>query len=182
MVGLPHLLGLAAIVAGVSGCVFLDLLLGVPPFDPDNPFPSFPVPSAEVTFTTGTATLVIDGETIVLAGLARAGTTDADYGTQVTWTDGEGWYLTYYGYEQSFLTESSYVSLDRVFDNQHWVIYDQYRCVTTTTQVDAGGVVGTAVCRGLQWSDYFGGYSILGLPSTIPGEPTFDADITFEAH
>ena len=182
MLGLPHLLGVAAIVTGVSGCALLDLLLGVPPFDPDNPFPTFPAPSAEVTFTTGSATLVIDGETIVLDELAGIGTTEADYGTQVTWTDGEGWYLTYYGYDADFVTESAYLSLDRVFDNQHWIIFDPYRCVTTTTQVDAGGLVGSAVCRGMQWSDYFGGDSILGLPVAIPGEPAFDADITFEAH
>jgi hypothetical protein len=139
------------------------------------------VPSGQVTYTTGHATLAIDGEDIELTQIAGVGTFEAEYGTQVTWTDGAGWYLTFYGYSEDEFAESSYLSLDRVSENQHWVVYDPYRCVTTTTQADASGVVGSAICRGMNWSDYFGANSVLG-PTTIPGEPPFDADITFEAH
>ncbi len=182
MLGLPHVLGVAAIVTGVSGCAFLELLLGVTPFDPDDPFPSFPAPSAEVTYTTGQASLAIDGESIVLDRLAGTGTFDDDYGTHVAWANDDGWYLTYYAYGEDDGMDSRYLSIDRVFDNQHWVVDDPTRCVTTTTQADAGGVVGSAACRGMRWRDYFDSLFIFGVPVNLPNEPAFDADITFEAH
>ncbi len=183
MLGLPHLLGVAAIVTGLTGCALLDLMLGVPPFDPDNPFPSFPIPSAQASFSTGSATLVIGDETIVLDELVGGGAMQDDFGTQVTWTNGGGWYLSYFGTpDMGFGAETHYVSLDRLFDTQHWMTDDPSRCVTTTTQADANGLVGSATCRGLEWADFFSVRSGLGYPTAIPGQPIFDADITFESH
>ena len=59
---------------------------------------------------------------------------------------------------------------------------DPSRCVTTIERADASGVAGSATCRGLEWTDYFGSYSMTGFPQPIPGEEPFDAEITFEAH
>lgn len=182
MLGLPHLLGVAAIVTGISGCALLDLLLGVPPVFPNEPFPSFPTPSAEVTFTTGQATLVIDGEEIELTRVVGAGTFDPLFGTHVTWTNDDGWYLTYYAYaEDEFGVDTRYLSIDLVSGHEHWVANDPTRCVTTTSQADAGGLAGSAACRGLRWSDYFNSFSMFGVPLDLPNEAPFDADVTFEA-
>ncbi len=179
MHGLPHVVVVALLVTGVSGCGLLDLLLGDPfAFDPDE----FPFPSPGTTFTSGTATIELQDETLVLDQLAD-GTVQSDLGIHVTWTNGEGWYLTFTGFpDAAFMPDNGYLSMDRIFDGQHWLLYDQSRCVTTTDQADAAGVVGSAVCRGLEWSDYFSAFSGFGLPEEIPGEPPFDAEITFEAH
>ena len=178
---LGRLLGLAVLSLSLSGCDLLTLLGAGPfPFDPDNPFP---FPSPEATFTSGTATIELDGETITLDEVVEGSSMSADLGTNVTWTNGDGWYLTFYGYPAfDGLGEDGYLSMDRLFDSQHWVIYNPERCVTTTETSGADGVSGTAICRGLEWSDYFGGFGSTGIPSEIPGEPAFDADITFEAH
>jgi hypothetical protein len=178
---LPQLLGVVFLVTGVSGCALLDLLMGgSAPFDPDAPFP---FPTASVTFTSGTASIVIDGKTMVLDQLVGEPGTVPELGTKVTWTDGEGFYLTFTGYPEVIpVPESSFLSMDRVFENQHWMIYNPERCLTTTERADAGGISGSATCRGLEWSDYFASPNGIGLPKEIPGVPAFDAEITFEAH
>ncbi len=184
MIGLPHVLGMFAITTGLTGCALLDLLLGLPPgLDPDATFPPFPISTAETTFTTGSATIELAGETLVLDELTGGGSMAEDFGIQAKWSNGDGWYLTYYSYPDiGFGSESAYLSIDRIFDGQHWTIYDPSRCVTTTERADATGVEGTATCRGLSWSDYFSSSSGMGFPQEIDGEPTFDAEITFEAH
>lgn len=184
MIGLPHVLGVFLITTGLSGCFLLDLLLGQPPvLDPDATFPPFPIPTAETTFTTGSATIVLAGETLVLDELAGGGSMIEELGIQARWTNGDGWYLTFYSYPDiGFPAESAYLSIDRIFEDQHWTIYDQTRCVTTTQVDEATGVTGTATCRGLEWSDYFSSFSGMGFPEAIEGEPPFDAEITFEAH
>jgi hypothetical protein len=178
---LPHVLGMFLIATGLSGCTLLELLLGQPPsFDPDA---TFPIPTAEATFTTGSATINLAGETLVLDQLASGGTITDELGIRATWTNGDGWYLTFYGFpDMGLISESGYLSIDRIFDDQHRVIYDPSRCITTTERADATGVAGTALCRGLEWSDYFSSISGMGFPQEIEGEPAFDADITFEAH
>jgi hypothetical protein len=190
VIGLPHVLGVALITTGLSGCALLDLLLGQPPFpDPDGSFPPFPFASAETTFTTGSATIVLSGEagepgeTLVLDELAGGGSLLEGFGLQARWTNGDGWYLTFQSYPDFGLpAESAYLTIDRIFDGRHWTTYDQTRCVTTTQVDEATGIVGTATCRGLKWSDFFSSSSGLGLPEVIEGEPPFDAEITFEAH
>ena len=180
MLGPAHVLAVAALMAGTSGCALLDLLLGGSAFNPDEPFP---FPSAEATFTTGTAKIELEGETIVLDQLKSGGTVTDQLGTSATWTNGEGWYLTFSGYpDVGFGAESGFLSLNRIVDGQHWVTYDPTRCVTTTDHANQTGIQGTAICRGLEWSDYFATLSGLGTPQEIEGEPAFDADITFEAH
>jgi hypothetical protein len=181
VIGLPHLLGVLLITTGVSGCAFLDLLLGLDPgFDPDATFPPFP--TAEATFTTGSATIELAAETLVLDELASGGAMADELGTRATWTNGDGWYVTFYGFSGAgFGPESGYLSIDRIFEDQHWIINDQSRCVTTIERADPTGIAGTAVCRGLKWSDYFSSISGMGFPVAVEGEPAFDAEITFEA-
>jgi hypothetical protein len=181
--GLQHILAVGLISFGVSGCFFLDLLLGGPGIDPEASFPPFPLPSSEATFSTGSATVVRGGETIVLDELVPPATLNGELGgTKVTWTDGEGLYLTYLGYpDMGMIPDSSYLSMDWIADNRHWLILDPSRCVTTTETEDATGVVGRATCRGLEWVDWSTSMSGM-LPQAVPGQPAFDAEITFEAH
>ena len=42
MFGLPQLFAAGVLAAGLTGCTFLDLLVGAPPFDPSDPDFSFP--------------------------------------------------------------------------------------------------------------------------------------------
>jgi hypothetical protein len=182
MPGLQHVLAVLLISFGVSGCFFLDMLLGGPAIDPDGTFPPFAMPSAEATFSAGSASFVRNGETTVLDELVQPATLNGTLGTKVTWTDGEGLYLTFIGFSDiDMLPDSSYLSIDWIVENRHWLILDPTRCVTTTDTVDTTGVVGRATCRGLQWVDW--STSMSGaLPLPVPGQPAFDAEITFEAH
>jgi hypothetical protein len=178
VIGLPHVLAVGLLVTQLSGCSLLDLLFGVePPFDPDDPFP---FPTAEATFTTGTATIELENETIVLDELL-ANSNLTEFGFSVARENDDGWYLTFSGFpEDPFAPEGGYLSMHRIVDNEHLVILDSTRCVTTTDQADADGIVGSATCRGLRWSDYFSTNPI-GLPEPNSSEPPFDAEITFEA-
>jgi hypothetical protein len=183
MGGLSQLLGVIFLVTGMSGCVFLDLLLGGPGIDPDSSFPPFPIPSAQATFTTGSATLERNGQTVELDELSGPAGIGGELGTKVTWTDGQGLYLSYFGLpEMPLMPDTAYLSLDWIADGRHWMLLDATRCVTTTARADETGVVGTATCRGLKWSDWHSMMSGMGFPQEVPGEPAFDAEITFEAH
>lgn len=178
MRGIPQIVAVAVIGLAASGCDLLTLLGGPDPFDPN-----FPLPSPAATWNSGSATIELDGETLVLDRLVGTGTFEPDFGTSVTWTNGEGWYLSYSGYlDPAFPGEPGYVSLDRVFDTNHWVIGNSERCVTTTDEIGPDGLSGSVICRGIEWTDYFGLFSATGFPVEIPGEAPFDADITFEAH
>jgi hypothetical protein len=175
---LARLLGIAVLGLTLSGCDLLTLLGGEPfPFDPDNPFPE-----PDATFTSGTATIELEGETLILDQLVGVASTSVDMGTSATWTNGDGWYLSFYGYGAGLgFGDEGYLSLDRLVDGEHWIIYDGTRCVTTTDTMGPEGLAGSATCRGLRWGDYFSGISELGFPEEIPGQPAFDAEIIFEA-
>jgi len=185
VIGPAHVLAVALLVTGTSGCTLLDLLLGVggvvPPFDPNEPFP---FPTAEATFSTGEATITIDGERIVLDELAGDAVITTDLGAHVTWENEDGWYMSFTAYpgEPPFPDLGSFLSVDRITEHEHWVLIDPTRCVTTTEQVDADGIKGTATCRGLRWADYFTAYSGTGFPQPLPSQEPFDAEIAFEAH
>lgn len=181
MPGLPHVAGVILLVMGMSSCSLLDLLFGIePPFDPDEPFP---FPTAEASFTTGTATIELEGETLVLDELAGDAAFSADFGANVRWTNGDGRYLSVFALpDMGMVPDSSYLTFDWLTDGRHWVIIDPGRCVTTVEQADASGVSGRATCRGLEWSDYFSSYSGIGVPEPVEGHDPFDAEIIFEAH
>ena len=182
MIGLPQVLAAGLLAAGVSSCSLLDLLFGAP-FDPNASFPPFPIASAAATYSTGQATVKLNGETLVLDQLVPGAAADSEYGTHVVWTDGAGWYVSYSSVPDSgVLGTPGLLTFDRIVDHAHWVIVDPFRCVTTTTKADPTQLVGTALCRGLTWSDWFGSQQLSGLPQPIPSQPPFDADVTFEAH
>jgi hypothetical protein len=180
--GLPHLFAVAAIVTQVGGCSVLDLLLGVgpEPFDPGEPFP---FPTAEATFSTGSATLELDGETVVLDEVLEDSGL-GEFGFTVTWENDDGWYLQLSGFpdELDFPGGGAYLSLHRLQDNEHLVVVDPSRCVTTIDASGADGVTGTATCRGLEWTDFFASYPLSGVPKPIEGQEPFDAEISFEAN
>jgi hypothetical protein len=181
MLGPAHILAVGLLMAGTSGCTLLDLLLGTPPsFDPDEPFP---FPTTEATFSTGRATIQIGGDAIVLDELVGEAGVSPDLGTHVAWENDDGWYLSFTALPGEVpFSAGSYLSIDRIADNEHWVLADPSRCVTTTETVAATGVNGSATCRGLQWADFFSAYSGTGFPKPIPSQAAFDAEITFEAH
>ena len=182
MGGLPHVLAVGLLAAGLSGCTLLDLLLGSTPPGPGASFPPQPEPSAVATYSTGRVTIELDGETLVLDRVLPGAAMEAEYGTHVVWTNGAGWYVSYSRYDDLGVPiETTYLSIDRIVNNEHWVIADPFRCVATTTHADATGITGTAICRGLNWSDWFSSYQGTGLPQQIPGQSAFDADIMFEA-
>ena len=182
MHGLPHVLAVGLIVTQVSGCSLLDLFLGGGP-DPLDPGEPFPFPSAEAPLTTCTATIDMNGETVLLDDLLT-GSGASEFGYTVTWENDDGWYLQLEGFGDGLGLPAggAYLTLHRISDNDHLVILDPSRCVTT---VDTTGdaITGSATCRGLQWSDFFASYSgsIGGFPKPIEGMDPFDAEITFEA-
>lgn len=182
MIGPAHILAVTLLVSATSGCTVLDLLLGLPgdpSFNPDDPFP---FPSAEATFATGAATLKIGDETIVLDEVVED--SGISFGAvHVVWENDDGWYMTYSAFpDEPFLGNGGYITIERINEHEHWVVSDPSRCVATTDAADESGVRGTAICRGLRWSDYFRQYSGTGaFPEPIPSEPPFDADVTFEA-
>jgi hypothetical protein len=182
VIGPAHVLAVALVMAGTSGCSLLDLLLGTG-FGPLDPGGEPPFPTASATFTSGTATIKLADQTIVLDELAGAAGVDVDLGTHVAWENEDGWYLTYVDYSDDAFPGSAYLTIDRIFEHEHWVIADSARCLTTTTQSGRFGVKGSATCRGAEWTDFFNAYSFTsaGLPEPIAGEPAFDAEITFEA-
>lgn len=188
MPALPLVLATGLIAASATGCVFLDSLLGIPPIDPNATIPPFPFETAgPPAYTTGRATLTISGEgaepsgPVTLDELASANV-EADLGVLVVWENADGWYLTFTSFSDVGADLGSYLSVDRIVDHKHWTIVDPTRCLTTTTQSDAGGLVGTATCRGARWADFFSAYQGLGFPQPLPDQPPFDAEITFEAH
>lgn len=199
----------AAAVAIVVGAAFLlsgcQYLLGLPPatpagpiggsfdpgvlesfdpglfgsFDPNND-PGFSLPPPLATYTSGTANVSMAGATTTLDKLSAPGTSYADFGTDVGWTDGKGLYFHYYGTSEPGAPGDGFVTIDRIRDGQHWASADPGVCTVKVTQNDAKGLVGTATCKGMQWADTMA--TTTGSdPALVEGEPSFDADITFRA-
>ena len=165
-----------AIVAG--GC---DLLFPGAGFDGD-----FPSSSPIATFATGTATIAIaDGETIVLTTLAKGAGIDSFFGSDVHWSGPDGWHLRLSGAGADLnglggFGGNAYLTLDRVFDAQHWTTYDPSRCIVDIAVADKTAVRGSATCKGLEWYDALDSALSPDGPNELD-EPKFDAEITFEA-
>lgn len=167
----------AASAVVVGGCSLL-YGLGYPgPFPEGSPGPS-------VKYGTGKATIAIDkGPAIALTTLTEGGTIVPEFGVGATFRNDDGWYLRLIGATagQSTFASTTYMTLDRVVDGEHWTATDPGRCRFTITKADATGLDGTASCTGLRWSDAISsGYSESYEPPYID-QPAFDAEITFEA-
>ena len=169
------LIGAAAAAFVLAGCSYLTGLSDIEEdFNPESP---------DATYTSGTATLTIAGEVTTLDRLPSAGTYYEIYGADAIWTDGLGWYVRLSGASTTagFLGPTGYLTLDRIADNAHWTTFDSARCIVSVVRADLGGLGGSATCRGLRWSDAFGGYGLGFEPLYIESEPAFDAELTFAA-
>jgi hypothetical protein len=178
--GLPHVLAVGLILTQLTGCSLLDALLGFEePFGPGGPFPT---PTTEVHFTSGSATLTIDGETRVLDELAGDARIDGLLGLTVRWTDGAGWYLGIESFgDADDLEGGAYLSLDWIADNRHWTVWNSYECETTFERAGEFRVKGSATCEGLEWTDYLSNSTLSGPPEPVAGQAAFDVEMTFEA-
>ena len=196
--------GVVAVLVGaaflLSGCQYLLGLVGplpqpvpidgsfdpglYPSFDPgafESLEPDFSMPPPTATYTSGSATLTVAGATTTMERLSGPGFTYAEMGTQVSWTDGKGHFLTLYGTgEPGLPMGDGILSIDRIADGEHWATSNPEGCAVTLTQDDATGVIGTARCKGLRWSNVMT-IPIGPGPSFIEAEPAFDAEISFHA-
>ena len=169
---------LVAFVAG--GCELLLSGAGVGP-------QGFPPPSQIASFSTGSATIAITGaETIELNELDKTSGIESMVGSDVRWTNADGWSLRVNGAGMSLpdgieppIESAAFITLDRISDGHHLTTFDPSRCVVTIAVADKTGVRGTATCRGVEWYDALDGASI---EQPKPADaPQFDAEITFEA-
>ena len=177
----------ALIAFTLAGCQYLFGLSPMPPigpigsFDPDA-FESFApelLPSPQAVLTSGTASVTIDGETTKLDRLVGNGAIYDEFGSQATWTDGEGLYVRFYG-DADIGAGPGYVSLDRIRDGTHWTTIDPSGCVLMVSKSDTSGIAGTASCKDLRWSDAMSGFA-MPYQQFVEGQPAFDAEISFEA-
>ena len=199
---------LAAVLIGavfvLGGCQYLlglgngGLVVPIPPanasfdpgvfdsFDPGvfqsfDPAPDASLPAPIAALTRGSATITIGGSVTKLGRLTEPGVVYQDLGAETSWTDGKGTYVQFYSGDQvDPSARGGYIQLDRIRSGQHWAIDDPTACVVTVKQVSTKGLSGTASCKGLHWTDTMSGFGGDG-PNKVPGEPAFDAEITFQA-
>ena len=171
----------AAFIALVAGGCSLLLGGGFSPFDPEVMMSSSPL----AEYAEGSATIEIaDGETITLDQVGAGSRIDSLFGSEVQWSNGDGWSLRVSGagadYGPGTLESTAYLTIDRISGSQHWSTFDPGRCIVDVEVADASGFSGTATCRGLTWFDAMMGPLAPVEPSEVD-EPEFDAEITFEA-
>ena len=161
----------------LGGCQYL---YGFDPTDPD----AFAPPSPLATYVEGNATIAIaDDPLIELGRISSAALYDSWYGGEGTWSNADGWYVRVYGATGTgAFGLSGSVTLDRIVDGQHWTTFDTSRCIVTIEAADAKALRGSAICKGLRWSDALGGsYGSMLEPGYVAGQDPFDAEITFVA-
>lgn len=159
----PVVAGLA-IATTTGGCVFLDP-------------PGADLGAATTLYGTGTATMTIDGEAIVLDQVSTTSQLMTGFGPDVYWFNEEGWGLRLSGGGTGLFMPAT-VSIDRV-RTTYWSAIDYGNaCRVTVAQADEKGVKGTATCTGLQWTDILRGGPAGGY---VEGEDAFDATIEFAA-
>jgi hypothetical protein len=169
----------------LAGCQYLFGLTPLPPtggfgsFDPGD-FASFgpePIPSPQAIFETGSAEVTIGDTATKLDRLTGVAAVYGMLGTQASWTDGNGFYLRYYGPSEG-INDGGFLTFDRIEGGQHWTTLEP-ACQVALTKSDKTGLAGTATCNDLRWADAMGGFT----PEApfIEGEAPFDASVTFEA-
>ena len=157
------------LVPALAGCD----LLGVPAFDEEG----FGEPLA--TYATGSASLVIDGETIVLDQLSRGPHLYDGFGADVYWFNDDGWGLRLTSYDAGLMGVGD-ITIDRV-RTTYWSASGYDDCILELDLVDETGVRGSATCDGLRWVDQLRGGGWSGGPPYVDGEPAFDATVEFSA-
>jgi hypothetical protein len=148
-------------------------------FGPDGP----PGPSPLATYSKGRAALALsDGSTVVLERLSPGPHLYTEFGSNVRWSNADGWYLTVAGASAADgAFGAAYLQLDRIQDHAHWTSDDPSRCHVVIQAANPGGLRGTAACSGLRWIDNLGGNGFGAPLSPLPGQLPFDAQISFEA-
>ena len=165
-----------------AGCQYL---LGLPApgaLDPGASFdPEAPFGPPEATYHTGKATVTIGDQVIVMDHLFGEAVLLKEFGADLTWTDGAGWYLRAGGMGTGAPLGAGYtmVTIDHVADGRHLTAFGDQGCQTKLERADKTGVQGTPSCKSLRWTDALGGGLFNGPKPT--DEPAFAAEITFEA-
>ena len=158
-------------------------LLPTPSDDPDESTdPGDPFGPPEATYRSGTATLAIDGDEVTLGRLAAPATYFEEFGANLIWTGGDGWYLQVGAAKADVgpFGLPAYLAIDHVHDGQHWVSWDPDGCTITIIQADPAGVRGTASCKNMRWVDSIAN-GLAEEPTPVAGQPPFAAEITFVA-
>jgi hypothetical protein len=145
-------------------------------FDPNDP--GFSMPPPTTTYTNGSATVTIDGQATTLGELSGTAGVYEGLGAEVSWTDGAGLYLRFYGEVDSPFGDG-FVILDKIADGKHLTTIDPSGCKVAVDKDTGTTLSGTATCAGLRWADAIS--PTLEPPSASSGEPAFDAEITFRA-
>jgi hypothetical protein len=168
----------AFVAVGVAGCG----LLFPGPMGGFNPEAE---PSPIATFTEGHATLAFgDGTKVDLGTLNHGPHIYTQMGSNVRWSNGDGWSIGVMGAGGDFgFGSGGDITIDHIADHKHLTALAEGRCIVTTKTADKTGISGTATCKGLHWIDIgdggmFGPFGESPDPSAGPG---FDVDITFEA-
>ena len=137
---------------------------------------------AEATYHRGVASLTTGSTIHRLTRLAGTGTYFHEFGLDVVWTSGDGWYLQVGGAKPNSdeATLPAYIAIDWVHDGQHWVTWDPSGCDITIDKADKSGLAGTAKCKDMRWVDAI----VAGLadePTRVVGQAAFSVRIEFAA-
>ncbi len=143
------------------------------------------MPRTIAEYERGTATLVLsDGtEERVELTLAPHSSLMSVMGSQLYWTNDDGWGLGLMGYGQDTggFGPSGMLQIDRAIRG-HWTAGDYMGiCDVTIERSDEQAFRGRASCDALRWTDAMGGMFGMRGPQVIEGQEPFDAEIVFEA-
>ncbi|MFL5776317.1 MAG: hypothetical protein ACJ76W_08590, partial [Chloroflexota bacterium] len=127
----------AAIVLALiaAGC---EMLLG-PGFGADD----FPSSSPIATFTTGSATVAIDGGAPMhLTTLESGSGIDSLFGSDSHWSNADGWHVHLAGAGADSPGgigggPGAFLTLDRIQGGEHWSTLDPTRCIVDFKEADA---------------------------------------------
>ena len=177
---------LAILVCGllVSACGLLyPDGYGWPFFGPVDPEDGMPETIA--TYDEGTATLVLSGgidERVELV-LVPGSSLTTHIGSQLYWTNPDGWGLGLIGYGEvpGAFGPAGTLQIDRAIRG-HWVAADYMGvCDVSIERSDERAFRGRATCDSLRWTDAMAGMFSMAGPRIVEGQEPFDAEIIFEA-
>lgn len=166
----------AAFVLG--GCQYLFGLTPLPPgpfpmesFDPSefaSIAPDYTIPPPLAAYKRGNASVTIDGKTTKL-NRVQGSLMPTEYGTEATWSDGNGLFFRIIGSGEPGDAYGWYVVVDRIRDGAHWTTAEATTCAVNVTQADVDGLAGSTTCQRVRWVD--------AMANFRNGEPTFVDDV-----